>query len=146
MPLPLPLLLVVSQATVLDALQLQPAPAVTKKGRNRPVPVVTKFKVTVPANVVPGIYDVRLFNKWGVSNPRAFVVGDLADVLEKEPNNDVKEAQRVELNTTSLWPTTVIVSATAATFRENSRSCVTPSVNVRLFLISVVKPVSEAVT
>src|SRR5439155_1151392 len=59
-----------------------------------------KFKVTVPANVVPGIYDVRLFNKWGVSNPRAFVVGDLADVLEKEPNNDVKEAQRVELNTT----------------------------------------------
>src|SRR5437870_11477747 len=28
-PLPLPLLLVVSQATVLDALQLQPAPAVT---------------------------------------------------------------------------------------------------------------------
>src|SRR5437870_12797915 len=78
----------------------QPAPAVTKKGRNRPVPVVTKFKVTVPANVVPGIYDVRLFNKWGVSNPRAFVVGDLADVLEKEPNNDVKEAQRVELNTT----------------------------------------------
>src|SRR5262249_52017166 len=31
---------------------------------------------------------------------RAFVVGDLAEVLEKEPNNDVPEAQRVTLNST----------------------------------------------
>jgi hypothetical protein len=47
-----------------------------------------------------GIHDVRLVNKWGISNPRAFVVGDLAEVLEKEPNNDVPEAQRVALNST----------------------------------------------
>src|SRR5262249_2386210 len=61
---------------------------------------VTKFKVTIPAETPLGIYDVRLVNKWGVSNPRAFVIGDLNEVLEKEPNNDVQEAQRVELNTT----------------------------------------------
>jgi hypothetical protein len=61
---------------------------------------VTKFKVTIPAETPVGIYDVRLVNKWGVSNPRAFVVGDLNEVLEKEPNNDVPEAQRVDLNTT----------------------------------------------
>jgi hypothetical protein len=59
-----------------------------------------KFKVTVDANVPPGTYDLRLVGKWGVSNPRAFVVGDLADASEKEPNNDVPEAQRVELGTT----------------------------------------------
>src|SRR5262249_54067490 len=45
-------------------------------------------------------HDCRLVNKWGVSNPRAFVVGDLAEVAEKEPNDDVKDAQRVELNST----------------------------------------------
>jgi hypothetical protein len=59
-----------------------------------------KFKVTVPANVSLGLHDVRLVNKWGVSNPRVFVVGDLAEVNEKEPNSDVEQAQRVELNTT----------------------------------------------
>jgi hypothetical protein len=69
-----------------------------KKGQ--PPPVVTKFKVTVPADTPPGIHDVRLVNKWGVSNPRAFVVGDQTEVLEKEPNNDVAEAQRIEINTT----------------------------------------------
>jgi hypothetical protein len=47
-----------------------------------------------------GTHDVRLVNKWGVSNPRAFVVGDLTEVLEKEPNNDVPQAQRVELDST----------------------------------------------
>ena len=55
---------------------------------------MTKFKVTIPADAPLGIHDVRLVNKWGVSNARAFVVGDLPEVLEKEPNNDVDEAQR----------------------------------------------------
>ncbi len=59
-----------------------------------------KFKVTVDAAVPPGIYDVRFVGKWGVSNPRAFVVGNFHEVLEKEPNNDVPEAQRVEIGTT----------------------------------------------
>jgi hypothetical protein len=59
-----------------------------------------KFKVTVAANVPPGTYDLRLVGKWGVSNPRSFVVGDLAEVNEKEPNNDVPEAQRIEVGTT----------------------------------------------
>jgi hypothetical protein len=59
---------------------------------------ITKFKVTVGADVPVGTYDARLVNKWGVSNPRAFVVGDLPEVLEKEPNNDVEQAQKIELN------------------------------------------------
>jgi hypothetical protein len=75
----------------------QPQPK-QKKGMGKPV--VSRFKVTLAPNVPPGVYDVRFVNKWGLSNPRAFVVGDLNEALEKEPNNDVEQAQRVELNTT----------------------------------------------
>src|SRR5262245_29578585 len=78
-----------------------PPPADPKKpAPPMPKPPITKFKVTIAANAPLGIHDVRLVNKWGVSNPRAFVVGDLPEVLEKEPNNDVPEAQRVDLNST----------------------------------------------
>lgn len=59
-----------------------------------------QFTVTVAKDVPPGTYDVRVVGKWGVSNPRAFVVGELPEVHEKEPNNDVPEAQRVEIGTT----------------------------------------------
>jgi hypothetical protein len=62
--------------------------------------VSVKFKVTIPAGAALGNHDVRLVNKEGISNPRTFVVGDLPEVLEKEPNNDVDQAQRVELNST----------------------------------------------
>jgi hypothetical protein len=65
-----------------------------------PRPPVTKFKVTIGADVPIGFYDVRLANKWGVSNPRTFVVGELKEVGEKEPNNDIDQAQRVEIGTT----------------------------------------------
>ena len=63
-------------------------------------PPITKFKVTIAPETPVGIHDVRLVSKWGVSNARAFVVGDLAETMEKEPNNDVDQAQRIELNTT----------------------------------------------
>lgn len=59
-----------------------------------------KFKIAVEATVPPGLYDVRVVNKWGVSNPRVFAVGEFPEVLEKEPNNDVPEAQKVEIGTT----------------------------------------------
>jgi hypothetical protein len=62
--------------------------------------VSVKFKVTVAAGAAQGNHDIRVVNKWGVSNPRTFVVGDLPEVAEKEPNNDVDQAQRVALNST----------------------------------------------
>jgi hypothetical protein len=73
-----------------------------RKGRRRGMgpPGSAKFKVTIPASVPVGIYDVRLVNKWGVSNPRAFAVGDLNEVPEKEPNDEDTKAQRVDINTT----------------------------------------------
>ena len=65
-----------------------------------PPPPVTQFKVTVGKDVPPGFYDVRFVNHWGVSNPRTFVIGTLDEVVEKEPNNDIEQAQRVEIGTT----------------------------------------------
>lgn len=62
--------------------------------------VANKFRVAIAPNTPVGIHDVRAIGKWGISNPRAFVVGELNEVQEKEPNNDVSQAQKVELNTT----------------------------------------------
>src|SRR6266849_671352 len=70
-----------------------------KQPTPKPAPIA-KFKVTISADVPVGIYDVRLIGQWGISNPRAFIVGDLNEVAEKEPNNDVEQAQRVEVNST----------------------------------------------
>ena len=50
------------------------------------------------------------------------------------------------LNTGSDWPTTVIVSATAATFSLKLRSVVVPRLTVTSPSVSPVNPVSEAVT
>src|SRR4029078_13127601 len=72
-----------------------------KKGRGKRAPnTPEKFKSPWAATVPPGTYDLRVVGKWGVSNPRAFVVGDLPEVNEKEPNNHVPAAQRLEIGTT----------------------------------------------
>ncbi|HEV3079377.1 MAG TPA: PPC domain-containing protein [Gemmataceae bacterium] len=77
-----------------------PKKPMPKQKKNAPKLEATTFKVTIAPGTPVGIHDVRLVNKWGVSNPRAFVVGDQTEVLEKEPNNDVPQAQRVEINST----------------------------------------------
>ncbi len=82
---------------------IPPPPKVDPKAKpdpNAKAPPITKFNVTIAKDVPVGFYDVRLVNKYGVSNPRVFVVGDLAEVAEKEPNNEDAQAQRVELGTT----------------------------------------------
>lgn len=71
-----------------------------KKGQPAGPVLSTKFKVTVPSDAPLGLHDVRLVNAFGVSNPRVFVVGDLPEITEKESNNDVEQANKVELNTT----------------------------------------------
>jgi hypothetical protein len=63
-------------------------------------PPVTKFSVTIDKAVPPGFYESRYVSKHGISNPRVFVVGELNEVAEKEPNNDLEQAQRVEVGTT----------------------------------------------
>jgi hypothetical protein len=114
-----------------------PDPKADPKKPPMPGPQVTKFKVTIAADVPPGLYDARLANAHGVSNPRAFVVGDLNEVMEKEPNNDIPEAQRVELNSTingnMSSPTDVDYYVFAG--KKNQRvvfSCLSASIDSRM--------------
>jgi hypothetical protein len=72
-----------------------------KDPKKAPVrPPITKFSVVIDKSVSSGYYDVRLVNKNGVSNPRRFVVGELNEVAEKESNNDVEPAHKIEIGTT----------------------------------------------
>lgn len=58
-----------------------------------------KFLIKVAQDVPAGTYDVRLVGRFGVSNSRLFSVSQgLTDVTEKEPNNEAKEAQELQLN------------------------------------------------
>ena len=56
-----------------------------------------KFKVAIAKDVPLGACDVRVITPLGLSNFRAFAVGDLPEVQEKEPNNEPSQAQRVSL-------------------------------------------------
>ena len=63
-------------------------------------PVVNTFVVNVAAGVPDGIYEVRFSGRFGVSNPRSFVVGSRKEINEIEPNNAREQATPVELNST----------------------------------------------
>lgn len=80
-----------------------PKKADPKKSDKAPMPPASpkliKFKVTISAETPLGIHDVRISGKSGVSNSRAFQVTDLNEINEKEPNNDIPEAQKLEINT-----------------------------------------------
>lgn len=102
-----------------------------------PPPPVTKFKVTIPPNTPLGSLDVRLVNKWGVSNARTFVVGDLDEVLEKEPNDNDAQPQKVSLNSTvnGASGSNVDVDYYAFTGAKGQRvvvSCLARSIDSRL--------------
>lgn len=62
-----------------------------------PQPVPNQFTITIPADCPPGLYEVRAVGKFGVSNARVFEVGSLPEILEKEPNNDLKTATETTL-------------------------------------------------
>src|SRR6185436_5349338 len=56
-----------------------------------------KFKVSVAADVPPGIYEVRAAGYFGVTNARRFAVSGREELAEKEPNNDAATAQEPPL-------------------------------------------------
>jgi Bacterial pre-peptidase C-terminal domain len=71
-----------------------------------------KFKVTIAANVPAGTYDARVIGRYGVSSPRLFQVShSLAEVVEKEPNDDAATAQPIDVN--------AIVNGTSDNNRED---------------------------
>lgn len=54
-----------------------------------------KHQIIVASDVPPGLYDVRVVNKLGVSNPRRFAVGSLPEVLEGKEHKTRETAQEV---------------------------------------------------
>lgn len=73
-------------------------PPAKKRGGGMQI-TTAKFKITIAPDVPPGSYDLRVVDDRGVSNPRLFTIGILPEITEKEPNNDLPEAQPVELGT-----------------------------------------------
>ena len=65
-----------------------------------PQPVPGQFEITVAKDVAPGIYDVRLSGRFGVSNPRSFVVGKFAEARDNGTNRKQASAQEIALATT----------------------------------------------
>lgn len=59
-----------------------------------------KFSVTIGADVPPGLYDVRVVGRFGISNPRTFVVGQWPELLRKGTNTIFESAQEVPLGST----------------------------------------------
>ncbi len=58
-------------------------------------PVENQFVVTVKGDVPPGQHEVRCQGKYGLSNPRTFVVDSLAEVNETEPNHETENATEI---------------------------------------------------
>ncbi|MCA9097731.1 MAG: hypothetical protein KDA36_05070, partial [Planctomycetaceae bacterium] len=71
----------------------------TQDVEGKPQPISGQFAVTIDAAVPTGVYDVRAVSRYGISNPRSFVVGSRPEVKETEPNNDNEKAQKIEVNT-----------------------------------------------
>jgi hypothetical protein len=108
----------------------------TKQPQQGQPSTTVKFKVTVPKDAA-GTHDARVVSKAGLSNPRAFVVGDLTEVNEVEPNNDVGQAQKIELDTTVNGVISTPIDVDYVTFKAKKGQnivvyCLTTSIDSRL--------------
>ena len=48
---------------------------------------------------LPGVYWLRAYNAEGASGLRPYIVGTLPEVMEKEPNDEPRKAQKIEGST-----------------------------------------------
>jgi hypothetical protein len=62
-------------------------------------PDPNRFLVTIGADVPPGIYEARAVGRFGASNPRGFVVGNLAELTSPTTNHTAESAAEVTLGT-----------------------------------------------
>ena len=68
-----------------------------KRAEKTGEPEPDKFLVTVDTDVAPGIYEARVVSRFGLSNPRPFVLGDLPEILSPTTNHTVASATEVTL-------------------------------------------------
>lgn len=71
-------------------------PRITAPPREDGSPV---FRVTVPPDTMPGLVDVRVQGRFGVSNPRGFVIGTEHDLVAPATNTAPETAFDVPLDT-----------------------------------------------
>lgn len=57
-----------------------------------------RFRLAIPANTPPGLYDLWAVGEHGVSAPRTFALGNRTEQLEAEPNEPASAANQVRLN------------------------------------------------
>ncbi len=62
-------------------------------------PVVPGFVITVGKDVPVGVYEARTVGRFGVSNPRAFVVGDRPELVVKGGNSSAATAVEAAIGT-----------------------------------------------
>ncbi len=67
-------------------------------GQAGPQGVPGQFTVTIAPAAQLGIVEVRAIGQYGVSNPRAMVVGVQDELVEKEPNNTREQATELPIN------------------------------------------------
>jgi hypothetical protein len=74
-------------------------PAITSKQKlgTNDLPEPNKFLVTIPTNVPPGSYEARVVGRFGISNPRSFVVSDLPQSIAPSTNNSARTAATVSV-------------------------------------------------
>ncbi|MBI3851645.1 MAG: hypothetical protein HY298_15415 [Verrucomicrobia bacterium] len=70
-----------------------------KVGETNALPEANKFLVSIATNVPPGVYEARVVGRFGISNPRAFVVGDLPESIAPTTNTTVASATTIPLGT-----------------------------------------------
>ncbi len=81
---------ITSSPTLGETSPLQPLP--------RPVP--GKFTVSIAPDVPPGVYELRMVGRYGVSNARAFMVGDQEEIASEADNHALSKATEIPLGVT----------------------------------------------
>ena len=69
-----------------------------KVGETNGLPEANKFLVNIAAGVPPGIYEARVVGRFGISNPRAFVVSDLPETIAPTTNHSSATAAAIALD------------------------------------------------
>jgi len=87
--------LVFSHAGITAAPKLEPSDEVYPKG----LKVENTFVVKVAANAPVGVHELRVIGRNGLSNPIAFAVSALDEILEAGGNNELEKASELSVGT-----------------------------------------------
>ena len=75
-----------------------PHPGITGRKTGRGSAAEATFAVAIAADVPVGTYDCRVVGRFGISNPRAFVVGDREEVNGAKPGTSLSSPGKLPLN------------------------------------------------